>query len=120
MKSLLKQKSRILWLDKRDQCSKFLFNTVTSRNNKNKITYVVREDGTIVSDEKIIKEDFSSFFENFLSKKKDVVVKICTIKDSIRYKLSEQNISDMDRDFSMEEIKETFFSLKDNKSPWSL
>ncbi|KAI8560175.1 hypothetical protein RHMOL_Rhmol04G0235700 [Rhododendron molle] len=64
--SLAKQKSRIQWLKLGDQCTSYFFKSVTNARNRNKITSLVLEDGSITHDIDVIKSNFVNIYTNLL------------------------------------------------------
>lgn len=54
---LLKKKSRVQWLKKRDKNSTFFFKTMTKHRNRNRIATINRSDGSIASSDAEIKDE---------------------------------------------------------------
>lgn len=70
----------------------------------------------MVQGEENVKAEFVGFFKDQLGfKDGPPPINTDVIKGTIRNRLSDHMVSDMEREFSEAEIKEALFSLKDNK-----
>ncbi|XP_077246096.1 uncharacterized protein LOC143885953 [Tasmannia lanceolata] len=65
--SLLRQKSRIQWLNLGDSNSKFFYSAIKSRQNRNNIRATQRADGSSATDPKEIAQIFVEFFNKALN-----------------------------------------------------
>lgn len=64
--SFLKQKSRIQWLQLGDGNNAFFHHSLMARRNKNQITHIKVEDGTVLSNEAVIQVEAQRFFQQIL------------------------------------------------------
>ncbi|XP_058189185.1 uncharacterized protein LOC131306776 [Rhododendron vialii] len=67
--SLAKQKSRIQWLKLGDQCTSFFFKTISNSWNRNKISSLILEDGSVTSDIELVKHSFINYYTKLLGTK---------------------------------------------------
>lgn len=116
--SFLRQKSRVQWLNLGDQNTEFFFRMVKSRQGRNKIVSIVKEDGSRVDNPTEIKDEIVRFFQNLLSSTpRPTPIDMDLLDRVMTRKVSTSQCFDLVKEVSDEEIKEVFFSLKDNKSP---
>lgn len=66
--SFATQKSRIQWLSLGDSNSRFFFHSINNNRNRNRISSVTLDDGSIIVDLHDVKSIFVSYFEGFLGK----------------------------------------------------
>ncbi|KAI3472118.1 hypothetical protein Pfo_029606 [Paulownia fortunei] len=71
--SFMKQKSRIQWLNLRDQNTSFFHKQFKQRNNTNRIMKVVLEDNSVVAEYDKMKLEIVEYFKNLLGEDPDLM-----------------------------------------------
>ena len=113
-----KQKSRIQWLNAGDQNTSFFFNMVNSNRNRNKIIKLSREDGSIAKTNHDIETEAINYYKKFLGSETHFTYPGSRELKKVISKVVPSHLADnLDMNVSIEEIKETLFSLHKNKAP---
>lgn len=116
--SFLRQKSRVQWLNLGDQNTEFFFRAVRSYHGRNRIVSVSRDDGTRINEPREVKEEIVGYFQRLLSvATHDRPIDIDVLGRAMSRRLTPSQCSELAKEVSEEEIKDAFFSLKDNKAP---
>ncbi|XP_077217102.1 uncharacterized protein LOC143851527 [Tasmannia lanceolata] len=110
---LLKQKSRIQWLNHGDSNSKFFHTAVKSRINSNSILATRMDDGSITEDHAEISNLFVNYFHRVLNNGK---VQLRETPNPIR-KLSTEDSISLTREVTAEEIRDAVFKASRDKAP---
>lgn len=112
-----RQKSRIQWLREGDCNTSFFFNSVKSRQNRNKIRAICSGDGSWLYDPGEIASSGVQFFSSLLGSAGDLVSSGHSLRDFIGPSLSADLISELQAPFSSADIQASMFSLHPNKAP---
>lgn len=116
--SLAKQKSRILWLKLGDQCTSYFFKSVSNIRNRNKISSLVLEDGSLTHDGKEIKSSFVKYYSDLLGTAHASSYNgLSRIQQVVRLRLTDNQMMAMIAEVTDLEIRDTFWSLNPSKAP---
>ncbi|KAG5548914.1 hypothetical protein RHGRI_014320 [Rhododendron griersonianum] len=116
--SLAKQKSRVQWLKLGDQCTSFFFKSINNSRNRNRISSLVLEDGSVTHDIELVKHTFISYYTNLLGTKHLTDYSGSSRVDQlVTRRLSHSQSLDMVIEVTDKEIKDTFSSLNPQKAP---
>ncbi|XP_050207471.1 uncharacterized protein LOC126656890 [Mercurialis annua] len=111
----LKQKSRINWINLRDNNNKFFYNSVKVRRSRNKITKLYTADGNLLSTQSEISEAMVEYYKNLVGvpaiNRRHLNPKIidCGLK------LDDGNIDSLITPISPAEVKAAMFSIHGEK-----
>ncbi|KAA3481886.1 reverse transcriptase [Gossypium australe] len=108
------QKSREKWIVQGDRNTKYFHTATIVRRRRNKIEGVKNTTGTWVTDPEALKQMTMEYFQKLFTPEND------TCHNSIRSafpKIMEQDIRDLSRDFTIEEIRTALFQMHPNKAP---
>ncbi|KAL0367283.1 UNVERIFIED_CONTAM: hypothetical protein Sradi_3618400 [Sesamum radiatum] len=64
--SMLRQRAKMTWLTKGDQCSKFFFSKINARRAMQRVYQIQNSDGQLVSGSEQVAAEFVSFFQALL------------------------------------------------------
>ncbi|XP_074302417.1 uncharacterized protein LOC141633971 [Silene latifolia] len=116
-----KQRAKVHWLQEGDACTKFFFNSVKERYNKNLILGI-KGDGTWCFDEKDINSTFGNYFmdlfetnldhdsfETYLAKHRHLFV-------LIKHKLHSDKKDSLSKPFIRKKVRTAVFQMGSNKS----
>ena len=113
---LLRQKTKVDWLNEGDKNSAYFHKVLKSRVNKSRIMSICGEDD-VRYDYKDVAEQFLKHFESFLGVKPNnnnmEDNDICLFIN----KVSEEEAANMIREITEEEIKKALFDIDDDKAP---
>jgi hypothetical protein len=117
--AFLKQKARNQWLHLGDQNSAYFHRVIKGRQARNSISFLFDEQGNKVDDIDGIKGIAERFYKNLLGTTHMVFTKehAARIQQLISPTISVENCLMLERDVTVEEIKETIFSMQANKAP---
>ncbi|XP_044505748.1 uncharacterized protein LOC123225703 [Mangifera indica] len=115
--SLARQKSKVYWLKKGDQNTKFFFKSIKGRRNRNSIYRIQREDGSFVHNMEEVKEEFMERFKSVLNGDEYSNVNLNKLKKLVKFWLGSEENDILIKENSVEEIKETIFAMDNNKAP---
>lgn len=110
----LKQKSRVAWLKDGDANNRFFFQACKGRWNKNKILSIQDDDGNVASNHKDMSSVAVNFFTNLMGSDSEVSP---YPEDLDVPQLSDDQIEDLSRPFSDDDIWSCFKHMAKNKSP---
>lgn len=111
--SMLKQKSRVPWLQKGDGNNKFFHQTIHKRFSVNNIIRIDWE-GKVVSDSSFIRNAFFSHYSRFFKESGPKLLKLNSLRLT---KISDANKGFLNRLISHAEIDLALHSLADDKAP---
>ena len=115
---VVRQKSRIQWLDKGDRNTAYFHNAIKNRRNRNRIVSLVRPDGSHTKTEDEAKSETIRYFRSMLgTTSTNPYPSIYEFRRIIKKRVPIDQISMLDRIPTSVEIKETIFSLNSNKAP---
>ena len=113
--SLLKQRSRINWLQLGDRNTKFFHNSLLHRQVRNRIHSLHDSTGTIITDQQEMGKLASTYYEQLLSAPQPPLSgPVNHIYPNI---ISDASKSAINLPITDEDIKTALFSIPDNKSP---
>lgn len=116
---VLKQRSKLHWLQVGDKNNKAFHNAVKVRETRNAIREIKCPDGSIVSTQEDIKKEAERFFNDFLTyEPMDVEAKsVEDIQNIIPFRCNEAERERLIRTVTEEEVREVVFRMPSNKSP---
>lgn len=113
-----RQKSRIQWLKEGDRNTSFFHKSLKKRYNTNRICSLVNEEGEIFHGGKSVSREACTFFHNLFNGNVGAGFRDFSILDNlITRSHSEEDMADICRVVTGDEIREALFSLHPNKSP---
>ena len=116
---VLKQRSKIHWLQLGDCNNKSFHNAVKIREARNTIREIRCQSGEVVTSQEDIKKETEKFFKEFLSYEppdiKDISVE--GIQRFITFRCSDEERTQLIKLVTDEEIREVLFQIPSNKSP---
>ena len=115
--SFLKQKSRIQWIKEGDSNSKFFHHTLKARVNRNKITSILLDSGEHLHDPQAIHAAAVHFFGTLLSDSSPNPDPNLRLESFVSKAIFHEQVVELERPVSPEEIKDTVFRMKPGKAP---
>ena len=115
---LLKQKSKLHWLNVGDTCTKTFHNAAKFRDTRNGIHELQVADGSMIKNNEEIKVQAARFFEEFLNLEPADLQQMETeeLDELLNYKCSEDEQEALTREVTEKEIYELLLSMAGNKS----
>ena len=113
--SLLKQRSRINWLQLGDRNTKFFHNSLLHRQVRNRIHSLHDSTGTLITDQQEMGKLASTYYEQLLCAPQLPLPE--PIQHMYPNPISEDSRSTISSPVTDEDIKDALFSIPDNKSP---
>ncbi|XP_043717559.1 uncharacterized protein LOC122665471 [Telopea speciosissima] len=113
---VLKEKSRVKWLQLGDGNNSFFHKSMRSRFNRKHILEIVDQNGVVVEEPKRIKEEAVKFYCNLFGTD-SIDEGTCPNSIHLSGAISEIQILELEREISREEIKGVVFAMKDSKAP---
>ena len=113
--SLLKQRSRINWLQLGDRNTKFFHNSLLHRQVRNRIHSLQTSTGSIITDQQDMGKLASSYYETLLSAPQPPLPG--PMQHLYSNIISEDSRLSLNLPITDEDIKAALFSIPDNKSP---
>ena len=115
----LQQKAKLHWMKAGDQNNKAFYNAVKIQENRNKISEIQCDDGTIVTCQDGMKKEAKRYFKEFLTIKPVEYEEWPPnqIKDLLQFQCDEEDKLMLTKEVTEEEIRKTLFSMPVNKSP---
>ena len=110
-----RQRSRIQWLAEGDGNTKFFHQKATMRKRRNRISQLVREDGTICSDEEEIKWMAKDFYKNLYESEGTIGME--EVLSHIPRKVDEVMNDMLCASYKESEVKEALFQMYPTKAP---
>ena len=104
-----KQRSRIQWLNEGDNNTKFFHQKASRRRNKNRITQLSREDGTICEEIDEMQQMTRDFYRNLYSS--EGTKNMEQVLSHVPRKVTEGMNAFLCKPFTEEEIKEALFQM---------
>lgn len=116
---VLKQRSKLHWLQVGDKNNKAFHTAVKVRETRNAIREIKCPDGTTVSKQEGIKKEAERFFKDFLTyEPTDIEEKsVEDLQDFIPFRCSEEERRRLIRTVSEEEVRDVVFKMPSSKSP---
>lgn len=116
---VLKQRSKLHWLQVGDKNNKAFYNAAKVRETRNTIREIKCQDGKVVTTQEEIKKEAESFFNDFLTFEPEDVVTTTVeeIQDILPFRCSEEDRAKLIKVVTEEEIREVVFKMPSNKSP---
>ena len=113
-----KQKAKIHWLDVGDRNTKYFYNAIKGRRNRNRIVKLKKRDGTITSNNDETKEETIRYFESMLgSSPPSTYSGLASIASIVKKRISQDQFDILSSIPTDDEIKATLFSIHSNKAP---
>ncbi|KAM0841990.1 hypothetical protein ACQ4PT_058650 [Festuca glaucescens] len=112
---MARQRSRVDWLREGDRNTAFFHSKATARKRTNRISALVREDGSVCEDQTEIKSMVHHFYEDLFSS--EPVVSMDAVLDAIPLKVDDQMNASLCKEYSNEEIKTALFQMGPTKAP---
>ena len=107
---------KLRWIKEWDNNSRFFHILVNNRRNKNTISRLEREDGTVLEDKQEIEEEITSFYETLFKENNEITWSLQGLQwDAITRDKAEW----LERRFGVEEIRVAVFNCDKDKSPGS-
>ena len=110
-----RQRSQIQWLAEGDGNTKFFHQKATTRKRRNKISQLVREDGTIYSDEEEINGMAKDFYKHLYDSKGTIGME--EVLSHIPRKVDEVMNDMLYASYKESEVKEALFQMYPTKVP---
>lgn len=116
---VLKQRSKLHWLDVGDGNNKFFHCSAKIREIRNAIHEIQREDGSVAISEEDIKAEAERFFAEFMNYKplEYEGASVEMLQELLGFQCSEMDCSSLERAVTKEEIKEVLFHMPGSKAP---
>jgi hypothetical protein len=112
---MARQRSRVEWLREGDRNTSFFHARASARKRTNKISALVREDGSKCESQGEIKGMVHQFYEHLFSS--EPCDSVDAVLDSIPVKVSEEMNADLCKPYSDEEIEAALFQMGPTKAP---
>ncbi|XP_039021875.1 uncharacterized protein LOC120154125 [Hibiscus syriacus] len=115
----LKQKSKVQWLKKGDNCSKFFHSSVALKNKRDTIRLLIDDYGNRLESFDDMSSEVINYFSNILGST-DPMVKCIdhnVLKDLLHSSLPADLAANLSKDVTKNEIKDGFFSQGNDKAP---
>lgn len=115
----LKQRAKLHWLDVGDHNNKTFHNAIRVRKAQNTIREIRCANGSIVNQQKDIKEEAVRFFSEFLNGIPGNYSGATTeeLRELLEFRCSEEECSLLEAQVTVEEIRKVVFAMPSNKSP---
>ena len=115
---VVRQKSRIQWLEARDRNTAYFHHSIKNRRNRNRLVSLVRPNGTQTKNEEETKVETIRYFTSMLgTSANNPYPGINELRHIIQKRIPNDQSLLLDAIPSDDEIKETFFSIHSNKAP---
>lgn len=116
---VLKQRSKLHWLQVGDKNNKAFHNAVKIRETRNMIREIICPDGRTISTQEEVKKEAERFFKEFLTyEPMDIEEKsVQDLQSIISFRCSEEERARLIRIVTEEEIREVVFRMPSSKSP---
>lgn len=116
---VLKQRSKLHWLQVGDNNKKAFHNAAKAREVRNGIREIKCPSGRVVTSQDDIKTEAERFFKEFLSSEPtDIQNKtVSELQEIVPFRCSNEERSSLIRPVTEEEIREVLFHMQSNKSP---
>lgn len=116
---VLKQRSKVHWLDVGDGNNHYFHNSAKIREVRNAIHEVQREDGSIAQTEDEIKKEAESFFADFMRKQPEEFegASVEELTELLDFRCSAPDSDKLEREVTNEEIRKVLFKMPSNKAP---
>ena len=118
--SYFRQKSRINWIHEGDQNTSFFQKIVAARQNKSTIRALTDANGVQLTTFSQISNEAVSFFQNLLGARDSNVVNCqgSILEELLDFSISEEVAAVLCSPVTAEEIKNSMFSIGNEKAPW--
>ncbi|XP_050217541.1 uncharacterized protein LOC126668378 [Mercurialis annua] len=115
--SIIRQKSRISWIKLGDQNTNFFHRSMIQRQARKKIISIALNNGSICSDPERIKMEIVKHYENTIGSCSLNRINSDAEMFAEGVNLSESDRMELDKEVSIDEIKEAIFSINNDKAP---
>ena len=112
---MARQRSRVDWLQEGDRNTSFFHARASARKNTNRISYLLKDDGTKCEDKEQIKCMTRDFYMNLYSS--EPCPQMNVILETIPCKLNQITNEELCKPYSDEEIHDALFQMGPTKSP---
>ncbi|XP_075074555.1 uncharacterized protein LOC142162138 [Nicotiana tabacum] len=114
---ILRQKSRVTWIDYGDSNSKYFYAQLKIRASKNNITTVYNDIGVKITDPKAVEKEFTNFFTQLMGK--DTRLKPCPNTRFIKVGdcLTLHHQHELIKEITHEEVDEPVKDMPNDKAP---
>ena len=107
-------RSQVKWFKEGEKNTSY-FLALEKRNALSKVMHkIICEDGTVITEQKKILNEQLKFYRNLYSSDVTVQFAVC---NNLGVKISENQKLELDKDFTTNEIKDSVFSMDNNKAP---
>ena len=115
---ILKQKSRVQWLEAGDKNTAFFHHSINNRRNRNRIVSLIQPNGIPTTTEGEAKEEAIRYFKSMLgSPTTNHYPGASILRNIIQKRISADHFNLMDNIPTYAEIKDTLFNIHSNKAP---
>lgn len=116
---VLKQRSKLHWLQVGDKNNKAFHNAAKIRETRNAIREIKCSDGRVVTNQEEIKKEAERFFTEFLTYEPRGIEgkSIEEIQSFLPFRCNEEERGNLIRAVTEEEVREVVFKMPSNKSP---
>ena len=111
-----KQKMKLRWIKEWDNNSRLFHILVNNRRNKNAISRLEKENGSVLKDQKDIEWEIITFYEKLFNENNDINWSLQGLQWEA---ITREKAKWLERRFDLEEIKKAVFSCDRDKSPGS-
>lgn len=112
---MARQRSRVDWLQEGDRNTSFFHARASARRNINRISYLVKDDGSKCEDKEEIKGTAQDFYKNLFSS--EPCPQIDAILEAIPCKINQITDEELCKPYLDEEIGEALFQMGPTKAP---
>ncbi|XP_039047818.1 uncharacterized protein LOC120188448 [Hibiscus syriacus] len=115
----LKQKTKMQWLKDGDKCSKLFHSALAIKNKRETIRILVDDQGNRLETFDSMSAEVISYFTNLIGTKEPEVKTPdpCMLKNILQYSLPVENVEDLIKEVTNDEIRNALFSQGNDKSP---
>jgi hypothetical protein len=110
-----KQRSRIDWLCEGDRNTDFFQAKATNCHRRNRITSLMKDDGSMVTDQEGLEEMAVRFYQNLFEAQENLQPDL--VCQFVPLKVIPAMNEELDKPFSVEEVEKALFAMAPNKSP---
>ncbi|KAM0822709.1 hypothetical protein ACQ4PT_071337 [Festuca glaucescens] len=114
---MARQRSRVEWLREGDHNTAFFHAKASARRKTNRISTLVREDGSRCDDQNEIKGMIHHFYEELFTS--EPLVSMDSVVDAIPRKVDDHMNEELCKPYTNEEIKAALFQMGPTKGPGS-
>ena len=115
---VMRQKSRIQWLEAGDRNTAYFHNSIKNRRNRKRIVSLIQPNGLQTITEDATKFEAIRYFKSMLGSTINTPSPgVIELRSIIQKRISNEHVTFLESIPTIEEIKDTMFSLHSNKAP---